>query len=127
MIQWRNIDKNVFSKCSTTIFDLSGAGSKEIFLFNAKKDIKINSITLFYDEASSADDGTAINFGNVASATTYWTTTSEVSKAAGYIKTIEGVTLTKDIIAKGTPFIITNVGSKVWTWTIVVSVNYTVL
>lgn len=127
MIQWKNIDKNVFSKCSSTIFDLSGAGSREVLLFNAKKDIKINSISLFYHEASSADAGIEINFGNVASATTYWATTSEASKDAGYVKTIEWVTLTKDIIAKGTPFIIANVGNKVGTWEIVVSVNYTVL
>ncbi len=127
MIQGKNIDKNVLSVISGT-FDLSAAATEtEVLLFNTQKDIKINSISLIYMEASSADAGTDINFGNIDAATTYGVTTSEVSKAAGYTKVIDGATLTSNIVLKGKPFIVANVGSKVGTGTVNVSVNYTVL
>jgi len=127
MIKGRNIDGDVMSVKSNTIFDLSGAAESEIMLFNAKSDIRINSISLFYNEATSADAGVAINFGNVASATTFGTTTSELSKAIGYVKTIDGAELTTDIITKGTIFTVANAGGKVGTGTFIASVNYTVL
>lgn len=127
MIKGRNIDKNVFTVKNTTVFDLSGAAAAETVIINPLSDIRINSVSVYYEEATSADAGVAINLGNVASATTYGTFTTEVSKAIGYVKTYEGGELTLDTVTKATPLIIAHAGSKTGTGTCYVVVTYTVL
>lgn len=94
-------------------FDLSGAADIEV-KFYALRDYYIRDARIIYVEATSADAGVALQFGDSASATRYMNHTSDISQAAYDIAT---PTLASAYIARDRRLKITCAGGKTGTGT----------
>ncbi len=127
MIRGRNIDRDTMSVSMDTPFDLSGAGATSYLYFNAKKGIRINSVSYYYTETSSSDAGKKVDIGIPGSTDEVYSYTSEVSKTAGYTATIDRAALDENIVNAGVPVVLTSEGGKTGDGEIIVSINYTVL
>lgn len=127
MIKGRNVDKDLLTTNNVTIFDLSGSAASEMCLFRPKNDVAINSITITYPEATSADAGVVIKVGTASNDDEFFTVTSEVSKAAGYSRTYTPSEMVLATVAKNTPVYVAHAGGKTGTGTAFVSISYTVL
>lgn len=127
MIKWRNIDRNLFSVTTKAAFDLSGSASSEYLYFSNHKDIEIQKVDIIYTEASSSDTGVAINIGDLDSATTYGTFTSDVDKSAGDVVEYISEDLTDATVVKGNPLLVAHAGGKTGTGEVLVSITYKVI
>ena len=115
----------VYSLCSPRIavatvkLDLSGT-AQEVVILPQSNTGRITKIKLLYTEASSTDVGVAIAIKSVDNFFTYYSGTSEVSKAKWY----EFIPTLATTYLNSSPIIATTVGGKVGTGEVLICVEY---